>query len=151
MKLVELDPNHDFAEISKHIELLFTELFDQDAKLAPDELNKIKHQWLTESPKHQAFKLVEGQNTLAFFTLAESFAFFAHGRYGIINELWVDPKQRGQGTGKALIEQVRKLAENKGWTRVDVTAPASEVWQRTFEFYQKNGFIFTGKKLKILI
>lgn len=54
---------------------------------------------------HWAFQLVDTSGrTAAFFALAESFAFFAHGSYGILNELWVNPEVRSRGVGKDVID-----------------------------------------------
>ena len=88
---------------------------------------------------------------VGFFTLAESFSIFAHGNYGIINEFWIAQKHRGTGVGQSIINEIQTIGKSKEWKRIDVTAPASSDWGRTFEFYKKCGFELTGKKLKLHI
>jgi len=100
---------------------------------------------------HHVYCLKENNDTLAFFTLGESFSVFAHGNYGIINELWVNKHFRSKGIGQKVIEEIRKIGKEKGWQRIDVSAPSDEKWNRSFDFYQQNGFAFTGRKLKILL
>lgn len=84
-------------------------------------------------------------------TLTESFAIFAGGRYGVIDELWVDPARRSSGVGRVLLEAAVAVARERGWRRLDVTAPGGDAWRRTVAFYEKNGFVFTGPKLRLRI
>lgn len=137
--------------ITKYITQLYAELFDETTVPTKENFNNIFSQ-LTESGNyHEAYCLIEADEVLAFFTLNESFAIFANGKYGIINELWVNAEYRSQGIGKQVIKEIRKIAMVRNWQRVDVSAPVSEKWDRTFNFYQGNGFVFTGRKLKITI
>jgi GNAT superfamily N-acetyltransferase len=78
----------------------------------------------------------------------ETFALYAGGSYGVIDEMYVDPAHRAGGVGRLLIDAVKDLARRKGWVRVDVTAPPGERWRRTVRFYEKQGFVFTGPKLR---
>jgi len=148
---MELITVTDKNEIKRYIDLLYTELFGQDSVPTEDMFDKIFTQLKDPSNKHTAYCLKEGDETIAFFTLGESFSIFAHGKYGIINELWVSDKFRSQGVGKIAIQEIKKIATQRGWQRIDVTAPPSERWARSFEFYRKNGFILTGKKLKLFL
>lgn len=151
MKIVELDPVSSFQEIADFLAILYAELFGIDAVLSEQVLQKSKAQWIKEPSRHRAFKVIDNSDeAVAFFTLAEAFAFFAHGAYGIINELWVMPKHRSKGVGGEVLAMIKALAKENGWGRIDVSAPPFEEWIRTFEFYQKYGFVFTGKKLKFI-
>jgi len=151
MKLTELDMSNSFDEITQYIDLLYAELFGNDALLSKQVKNDIKGQYQQEQPAHSAYKIVDDGKVVAFFTLAESFSFFAHGHYGIINELWVAPAFRSQGVGGKVLEFIKGIASEKNWHRIDVSAPPFEKWIKTFEFYQKYGFTHTGKKLKYLV
>lgn len=148
MKLIELNPQTSFSEITRFIHLLYGELFGEEALLSEDVLKQIQGDLLKDERFHKAYKVTEGDLEVGFFTLSDSFSFFAHGRYGIINELWVSPECRSGGYGGKILNEIKKLAAEQNWERVDVSAPPFERWQRTFEFYQKYGFVFTGKKLK---
>ena len=151
MTLIELDLEHSFEEISEYIDLLYREIFGEEVLLSSQIKADIKQQWQTCKPAHWAYKIVDNNQVIAFFTLAESFSFFAHGRYGIINELWVAPDFRAQGVGGKVLNFIKELAHEKNWQRVDVSAPPFDEWIKTFEFYQKYGFTYTGKKLKYLV
>ncbi|MDH2436150.1 GNAT family N-acetyltransferase [Pokkaliibacter sp. MBI-7] len=148
MSLTELDPQYDFVEISHLLNTLYAELFGEERCYDERQLAEIQRQWVNRRPSHWAFKWEEGHEAVAFVTLNECFSFFAKGAYGIINELWIHPLWRNQGLGARVLEEIRVLGQQRGWKRIDVSAPADPRWQRSFDFYQKNDFVFSGKKLR---
>ena len=81
-------------------------------------------------------------------TLTDAVAAYARGRYGIISELYVVPSHRSEGIGRILLDAVKAYGRERGWRRVDVTAPPEARWERTVDFYRRNGFVFTGPKLR---
>jgi GNAT superfamily N-acetyltransferase len=89
-----------------------------------------------------------GGEVVGVATLTEAVAAYAHGRYGIISELYVVPSHRCHGVGRVLLEAVKDYGRERGWRRVDVTAPPEARWERTVDFYRRNGFVFTGPKLR---
>jgi ribosomal protein S18 acetylase RimI-like enzyme len=141
----------DNSEMRKYIGLLYSELFDEQAVPSEDLFDNIFSQLKDPNNNHDAYCLKENNETVAFFTLSESFSIFAHGRYGIINELWVNKEFRSQGVGKTVIQEILKIGFKRSWKRIDVSAPTDEKWDRTFNFYRNNGFTFTGRKLKICL
>ena len=152
LKVSELSAQRDGAEIARYLRLLYAELFGPAAVLSAHDFEKALAQWAQGARPHWAFLMQdESARGVAFFTLAESFAFFAHGSYGILNELWVNPEVRSEGVGEEVIGFCVQFARQRGWERIDVSAPPDAAWDRTFAFYQKRGFTFTGRKLKILI
>ena len=86
---------------------------------------------------------------VALFTLTESQAIYAGGKYGCLDEMYVKPKFRSQLIGSMIIEEIKAIAIQRKWKRIDVTAPTEERWKRAVRFYEKNGFVFTGPKLKL--
>jgi len=148
---VELSKVTDNNEIRKYICLLYSELFDQQAVPSEDVFDNIFAQLKDPNNHHDAYCLKENKESVAFFTLAESFSIFAHGKYGIINELWVNENYRSQGVGKTVIQEILNIGSERNWNRIDVSAPVDEKWDRTFNFYKKNGFSFTGRKLKVCL
>lgn len=151
MQLVQLSPVTDFEEIKAYTTKLFSELFGENAIPTKATFQRIKACLTEQTSRHWAYAVREDGETLGYFTLAEACSVFAHGQYGILNELWVAPQCRSQGIGAFIIQQVREIAEQKFWLRVDVTAPPADKWLRSVEFYENQGFIHTGKKLKLLI
>lgn len=154
LTLQELDlaKDEDFEQLALHIEWLYTELFGAEAVPAPSELKRLRDESTAPSTRHWVFVARDAESApAAFFTLAEAFAIFARGRYGIINELWVRPNLRSQGVGAVVLDHCRAFGIERGWRRIDVSAPVSAEWDRTFEFYKKRGFVPTGRKLKCLL
>lgn len=151
MKITELDRHNNFEQISHLVNNLLAELFGKDACITDADLARIKHQWQQQQAAHWAFKVEADDNVIGFFTIAESFALYTRGFYGVINELWVDRQYRSQGVGKQIIDFIRDFSRQKNWLRVDVTAPPGDKWLRSVEFYQHNGFNHTGVKLKLFI
>lgn len=148
MELCKVSAN---SEIKKYISLLYAELFGQASVPSNEVFDNIFSQLQDSTNNHEAYCLKENNETLAFFTLAEAFSIFAHGKYGIINELWVNETCRSQGVGKVVIQEILNIGAQRNWQRIDVSAPPNAKWDRTFNFYQNNGFTFTGRKLKIYL
>lgn len=85
---------------------------------------------------------------IGVLTVTETFAIYAGGRYGVIDEMYVVPEHRSSGVGRVLLEAAKELGMVRGWRRIDVTAPPGAAWERTVRFYEREGFIFTGPKLR---
>ena len=90
----------------------------------------------------------DNEKALGFATLTETQAIYAGGNYGVIDEMYIEPEYRSKQVGKALIDAVKDIGKQKGWNRIDVTAPTEKRWERTVQFYEREGFIFTGPKMK---
>jgi len=111
--------------------------------------DRVKRHWFENSSRFTAF-IARNENDLpvGVITLSECFAIYAGGNYGIIDELYIVPEYRSKKIGQRLLETVKDHARQKGWKRIDVTAPAGDKWARTVRFYEREGFVFTGPKLK---
>lgn len=84
---------------------------------------------------------------VGIITVAESLALYAGGWIGVINELYVIGPYRSEGVGKMLIDEVKEIAEMKGWKRLEVTTPGED-YQRTIRFYEREGFHTIGPRMK---
>lgn len=91
------------------------------------------------------------RDVVGIISLTQSQAFYAGGKYGVIDEMYVVPGFRSNNIGSQIIVGLKQIAKLKGWKRLDVTAPTEERWLRTVDFYKRNGFEFTGPKLKFKI
>jgi len=99
--------------------------------------------------KYFVFVAEDAGKPVGFIALYESYALYAEGAFGTIAELYVRPQYRSKGVGKKLIDRARELAAAKEWTRLEVTTPPLPQFERTLEFYEKEGFTITGgRKLK---
>ena len=111
--------------------------------------------------EHVTEKLILRKNFAAFIaygtnhkpiglvTIAEAFAIYNSGDYGVITELYVDKNQRSRGIGQMLLKEVFKFAKTMDWKKIEVGAPKAEEWPRTIQFYKNNGFELKGPKLRI--
>lgn len=149
---LRLDDDVDFGLLQACIGSLYSELFGPSAVPDAGAWARLREQRAGATAKHWSFVACDdAAKPLAFVMLAESFAVFAGGRYGIINELWVRPDARSAGAGARVIEFVREFARRQGWVRVDVSAPQDPKWDRSVAFYRRQGFEPTGRKLKLRI
>ena len=88
---------------------------------------------------------------IGVLTLSETFAIYAGGRYGVVEEMYVRPALRGQGIGRALLERALIVAADRGWPRLEVTAPEDDAGSEAARFYERGGFRFSGNKLRLLL
>ena len=93
----------------------------------------------------------ETNEPIGLITVAEAFAVYNGGDYGVITELYVDRNHRSKGIGKLLLKSVFNFSKTRHWKKIEVGAPKADEWPRTLEFYQGNGFSLKGPKLRIEI
>ncbi len=80
--------------------------------------------------------------------LNESATIYAGGRIGTITELYVVPDYRSKRVAPELMQAAIALGRDRGWGRLEVGAPKQPVWERTLAFYQREGFVEVGPRLK---
>ncbi len=131
---------------------LLVELGEEGDELGSLNKEKVLQGWQDSRDRFQAMiARNDAGEIVGILTLTEAFAIYANGNYGIINEMYVHPEYRSAGVGAKLVDAIKEYGRRKGWARIDVTAPESERWERTRRFYEKEGFVFTGPKLKFLL
>jgi GNAT superfamily N-acetyltransferase len=129
--------------------LLLAELSDDDDEFHGLDRDKILADWKRNAERFTAFIAHSDQGALiGVITLTETFAIYAGGCYGVIDELYVAPEFRSRQVGRMLLEQVKEHGRTRGWQRIDVTAPLGTKWRRTVDFYLREGFVHTGPKLR---
>jgi len=128
---------------------LLRELEGGSAEFEGVDSQKVLAEWAQNQDRVHAFlaKTEEGR-VVGISTLVETFAIYAGGCHGVIDEMYVDPEFRSEGVGRMLIDAVKNFGREKSWLRIDVTAPPEEEWKRTVRFYEREGFVFTGPKLR---
>jgi GNAT superfamily N-acetyltransferase len=85
---------------------------------------------------------------LGVITVTAGAAIYANGIVGTIQELYVVPASRTAAVGTALLATVVELGQKSGWNRLEVGAPSQARWQRTIDFYKRNGFGEIGPRLQ---
>lgn len=83
-------------------------------------------------------------------TIAESYALYAGGKIGIIQEFYVSPDHRLQRVGDKLINAAMSLAAGRGWVCMELCTPPLPEFRQTIDFYQKYDFIpVGGRKMRL--
>lgn len=125
-----------------------------------DELNGIPVEWDLNEQQALCGAMIEQGDYVVFhttddngqcvglITMSEAQALYAGGRFGVVHELYVLPSNRSQQQGRALIQKALEFAREKGWSRLEVGAPAYPQWARTKAFYLREGFEEVGPRLK---
>ena len=91
----------------------------------------------------------DGDKSVGFISMYESYALYSEGAYGTIPELYIKPEYRSLNIGKDLLEKARDFAGIRKWKRLEVTTPPLPEFERTLSFYETNNFeISGGRKLK---
>ncbi len=88
---------------------------------------------------------------VGLITLHRCAAIYAGGEFGEISELYVTRDHRKLGIGQGLLAAASRFASSQGWERLELGAPAGSRWDNTFSFYQDNGFIAVGPRLRLLL
>jgi len=78
-------------------------------------------------------------NPIAVVTISETYALYAGGKIGVIQEFYVSPEFRSTGVGSMLVQQVRKYGNKHNWACIELCTPPLPEFERTISFYQKNG------------
>jgi GNAT superfamily N-acetyltransferase len=128
------------------------ELGDEAADLGEFDAERIHGAWKERPEMMAAFVArAESGEVLGLATATEGFAIYANGRFGTIPEMYVAPSARSRGVGSSLVDAIAAYGRERGWSRIDVTAPESDRFERTVAFYQRCGFRYTGPKLKLYL
>lgn len=83
-------------------------------------------------------------NPIAVVTMTETYALYAGGKIGVIQEFYVSPEFRASGVGSMLIEKVQDYGKQHNWSCIELCTPPLPEFERTLNFYQKNGLIPVG-------
>ena len=93
-----------------------------------------------------------GESAAGFIALYESHALYAEGAFGTIPELYVRPTYRSSGVGKQLTDRAKEFGTSRGWKRLEVTTPPLPQFERSLQFYEREGFLITGgRKLRAVL
>jgi GNAT superfamily N-acetyltransferase len=148
IRIVEAS-EEDHEQVLSLVEQLLVELEDHPGEFETIDRPKVLRELAEAGSRYTAFLALDpAGRVVGVTTVMESFAIYAGGNYGVIDEMYVVPGQRSRGTGKLLIDAVKEHGRRKGWLRIEVTAPPEDKWNRTVKFYEDQQFVFTGPKLR---
>jgi GNAT superfamily N-acetyltransferase len=139
----------DREEVLTLVERLLEELEDRPEEFAGLDRARMLREVEAAGQSFAAFLArTPGGEPVGAVTVVETLAIYAGGRYGVIDEMYVAPEYRSVGVGRRLIEAAKELGRRRGWVRIEVTAPPEKKWERTVKFYERQGFVFAGPKLR---
>lgn len=81
---------------------------------------------------------------VAVSTITETYALYAGGKIGVIQEFYVIPEFRCSGVGTMLIEQVKSYGQQRAWSCIELCTPPLPEFERALRFYQNNGLVPVG-------
>lgn len=84
--------------------------------------------------------------------LCQSASLYAGGRFGILQELYVEPGLRSGGAGERLLAAAMEHGRGRGWLRLELCTPPLPEFDGSLRFYERHGFEITGgRKMKRLL
>lgn len=89
------------------------------------------------------------EKAIGLITITQVTAIYNLGDFGLITEFYVDEEYRSHGIGRELLKKALAYAKEKGWKKVEVTAPDKGNLDTIMNFYTQNGFKEKGPKLGI--
>lgn len=141
----------DAAGVASAIEALLIELGGE--RPSPAALEEGARR-LAEDREAGALLVAEHDGSLVG-VLAASWQYALHvpGRYGTIQDLWVDPEWRGKALGRELILALVRQAADAGVPRLEVGLPQEGFAQlaATERFYRENGFTPLGPRMRRIL
>jgi GNAT superfamily N-acetyltransferase len=149
---IRLAHARDFQTVSKLVYELLTEL-SQPKPLAfsLEETMETARQLLSGPAVWALLAESDKREAVGVLTLNECAAIYAGGAFGEVAELFVTPTLRSQGIGRQLIDAAVEFGKKRGWTQLEVCTPPVPQWERSVTFYQQNGFVLLGPRLKLRI
>lgn len=140
----------DAPAVAVAIEALLIELGGE--RPSSSELEEAARE-LTDGRASGALLVAEaGEAMVGVLAASWQHAIHVPGRYGTIQDLWVDPAWRSRAVGRELIEALVALAGELGITRLEVGLPQESFAQidATERFYLDNGFSHLGPRMRRL-
>lgn len=138
----------DSADVAALISRLLVELYpDLEETYRIERLEPVTRQLLNSSNVFGFVAESAAGEIMGVMMLNQCEAVYAFGRFGEISELYVDDQYRSAGLGAALIRAGIELARARDWSMLEVGAPDVPRWQKTVDFYKRNGFLTVGPRL----
>jgi GNAT superfamily N-acetyltransferase len=142
---IEVAQPHEAFAVLELIEELLMELEDEGVdipwvnreKLHADIRKNLNTEArLNEAPGRLLAILAKDQNGVAVgvLTLTQTFALYAGGEYGVIDEMYVRPEYRGQDIERQLLDEAVAVATRRRWFHLDITGREGDRSERAGRF-----------------
>jgi GNAT superfamily N-acetyltransferase len=107
---------------------------------------------LIQKGHYSAIIGVYDNRPIAVVTMTETYALYVSGTIGVVQEFYVTPQFRATGVGSMLIEQAKDYGKKCNWSCIELCTPPLPEFDRTLNFYQKNGLNpVGGRKMRQML
>jgi len=142
---IEVAQPHELYAILELVEELLMELEDEGVdipwvnreKLQEDVRSNLGAETDTRTgPGRLLAILAKDERGLAvgMLLLTQSFAIYAGGAYGVIDEIYVRPEYRGQDVERQLLDEAVAIATRRRWLHLDITGREGDRGERAARF-----------------
>jgi glucosamine-phosphate N-acetyltransferase len=123
----------DFEDVQKLLKQLWPDVISK-----PDELRTVFERAVTSTSQKLIVAVVEN-SIVGFCSLTLKNNLWQAGTLGIVDELVVDNRYRGQGIGKSLIEKITEIALKNKCKRIELDSSFHRT--EAHQFYEHLGFV----------
>lgn len=140
----------DVAPVAAAIEQLLVELGGERPQRS--ELEAATRELIENHDAGALFVAGTGEEIVGVLAASWQHALHVPGRYGTVQDLWVDPAWRSRAIGHDLLEALFALAREQGIPRIEVGLPQDSfaAIEATRSFYLANGFAPLGSRMRWL-
>ena len=142
---IEVAQPHEVYAILELIEELLMELEDERVdipwvnreKVHADIRRNLDTEAGTKSGRGQLLAILAKDPSgvaVGVLTLVQSFALYAGGEYGVIDEMYVRPEYRGQDVERQLLDEAVAIATRRKWFHLDITGHEGDRNERAARF-----------------
>jgi len=126
---------------------LLIELYPNEPTYTQENIKNSTARLLQDHPEYYGFVAYRDNEPIGYIGLNACASIYAFGKFGEIAELYVKPEFRNESAGAALVKHAIQIGKNQQWSMLEVGAPSVPEWNKTVNFYQRNGFEIVGPRL----
>jgi GNAT superfamily N-acetyltransferase len=146
-------------ELIPHVVRLVSALTDEICDACGDDRHfardataalELCRRWVQEGA-YQPLLALDAGYPVGVCTLAETYALYAGGRVGVIQEFYVAPSHRSRQVGRRMLHSAFAVMKTRGWACLELCTPPLPMFERTIDFYERHGFSpVGGRKMRCM-
>jgi ribosomal protein S18 acetylase RimI-like enzyme len=126
--------------------VLMRRLYEHDGAPFDEETSRKAALQLLREAQAGCIQIVEVGGTIAgYFVLTFGFSLEYGGRYGLLDELYIDGQHRGAGLGTAAIHRAESICSDRG--AVTILLEVDQANDKAAQLYQRLGFQANSRTL----
>lgn len=103
----------------------------------------ICHQLMLDG-HYAALIAMSDDKVVGVVTYTQTYALYAGGKIGLIQEFYVAPEYRSLNVGSLMLDELKSYGKSQKWACIELCTPPLPQFERTLAFYQKNGLSPVG-------